>query len=87
MERVTNRLSRVTALRDLSFKLASLVPRPPYSLPSTLLRMARLALFSIVFFSLSLSVNAASQQPLAYPDGSVHTTEGWSWTNCGRSSV
>ncbi len=50
--------------------------------------MARLALFSIVFFSLSLSANAASfQQPLAYPDGSVHTTEGWSWTDCGQSSV
>ncbi|KAN0125165.1 ML domain containing protein [Russula decolorans] len=46
--------------------------------------MARLALFSIVFFALSLSANAASsQQPLAYPDGSVHTTEGWSWTDCG----
>jgi hypothetical protein len=50
--------------------------------------MARLALFSIVLFSLSLSANAASsQQPLAYPDGSVRTTEGWSWTNCGQSSV
>jgi len=50
--------------------------------------MAPLALFSIVLFSLSLLANAASsQQPLAYPDGSVHTTEGWSWTDCGQSSV
>ena len=50
--------------------------------------MARLALFSIVFFSLSLLANASpSQQPIAYPDGSVHTTEGWSWTNCGQSSA
>jgi hypothetical protein len=48
--------------------------------------MARLALFSIVLFSLSLSANAASlQQPLAYPDGSVHTAEGWGWSNCGQS--
>ncbi|KAI0280649.1 hypothetical protein BGY98DRAFT_312792 [Russula aff. rugulosa BPL654] len=46
--------------------------------------MARLALFSIVLLSLSLSANAASsQQPIAYPDGSVRTTEGWSWTDCG----
>ena len=87
-------LSRVTAVRDLSSTLASLLP--PYSLtpllPSTLLlfllRMARLALFSIVLLSLSLSANAASsQQPIAYPDGSVRTTEGWSWTDCGQSSV
>jgi hypothetical protein len=50
--------------------------------------MARLALFSIVLLSLSLSANAASsQQPIAYPDGSVRTTEGWSWTDCGQSSV
>ena len=69
-----------------SWRLASLAPLLPLLL--FLLRMARLALFSIVFLFLSLSANAASsQQPLAYPDGSVHTTEGWSWTDCGQSSV
>ena len=65
---------------------------PPYSFPLTLLRfllrMARLALFSVVLFSLYLSaIASSSQQPLAYPDGSVHTTDGWSWIDCGQSCI
>jgi hypothetical protein len=77
-------------VRDLPLQVG--VAHPLYSLPLTLLlfllRMARLALFSIVFLSLSLSANAASsQQPIGNPDVSVQTTEGWSWVNCGQSSV
>ena len=59
----------------------------PYSL-QPLLRMARISLFSIVLLSLFFVASATPSEPqLAYSDGSVHTTQGWSWTDCGQSFV
>ncbi|KAF8481171.1 ML domain-containing protein [Russula ochroleuca] len=49
--------------------------------------MARLSLFSIVLLSLFFVASATPSEPqLAYSDGSVHTTQGWSWTDCGLPS-
>jgi hypothetical protein len=48
--------------------------------------MARLSLFSVVFLSLFLVANANPSQELL-PDGTVHTAEDWSWSDCGQPFV
>ncbi|KAI0304894.1 ML domain-containing protein [Russula brevipes] len=46
--------------------------------------MARLSLLSLALFSLFVATSASSSQhPLANQDSPVHTTEGWSWADCG----
>lgn len=57
-----------------------------------LLLMARLSLLTILLVSLFAVTNANSllssqQQPIANQDSPVHTTEGWSWEDCGQSLV
>ncbi|KAI0002032.1 hypothetical protein BJV77DRAFT_970781, partial [Russula vinacea] len=50
-------------------------------LPSTSSPYGPLSLFSIVLLSLFFVASATPSEPqLAYSDGSVHTTQGWSWT-------
>src|SRR5580698_6621095 len=51
--------------------------------------MARFSFLTLIFFSLFVATNAitrlSSQQPVTNQD-SVHTTQSWSWDDCGRSS-
>jgi len=53
-------------------------------------RMARLLFLTIIFISF-VATNAqlwlSSQQPVADQDGAVHTTQGWSWADCGQSFI
>ncbi|KAH9985440.1 ML domain-containing protein, partial [Russula compacta] len=55
-----------------------------------LLHMTRLSFLTIVFLSLSVATNVNSQlsfqKPVANQDGLLHTTQGWSWVNCGLST-
>jgi hypothetical protein len=51
--------------------------------------MARLSALTVIFISLFIATLAnsqlSSQQPVTNEDGAVHTTESWSWEDCGQS--
>ena len=54
-----------------------------------ILLMARLSFLTVIFISLFVAtlVNSqlSSQQPVTGQDGAVHTTDSWSWDDCGQS--
>ncbi|KAI0051769.1 hypothetical protein FA95DRAFT_1580496 [Auriscalpium vulgare] len=49
-------------------------------------RLSVLALLALSLFSVSHATPLGSQETLAVQEPPVHTTEGWSWSDCGLST-